>query len=123
MSLHINMKRTFGLGGLVVRLADELPVLHKIELVTRVELPATHDACKALQVIDFVLGAAHDLCWGNPLLAARALRPVAPGAPTAPRTAHYCNSPLHTPKCACLIQLNSPALKTSHSEQTSHCIN
>jgi hypothetical protein len=94
------MKRTFGFGGLVVRLADEFPILHEIELVARVQLPATHDARKALQVIDVVLGAAHNLSWGNPLLAARALRPVAPGAPTAQRTALYCNSPFRTPKYA-----------------------
>jgi len=117
------MERTFGLGGFVVRLADELPVLHKIELVARVQLPAAHDARKALQVVDVVLGAAHHLCWGNPLLAARTLRPIAPGAPTAPRTAHYCNSPFHTPKCAYLIQLNSPALvKLSHYQRTAHSI-
>jgi hypothetical protein len=104
------MKRTFGLGGFVVRLADEFPVLHKIELVACIQLPAAHDARKALQVVDVVLGAAHHLCWWNPLLAARTLRPIAPGAPTAPRTAHYCNSPFHTPKCVYLIQLNSTAL-------------
>jgi hypothetical protein len=49
-------------------------------------------------MVHVVLGTAHHLCWGNPLLAARTLCPVPPGAPTAPRTAHYCKSPFHKPK-------------------------
>ena len=87
---------TFRFSRFVVGLADKFAVLHEVELVARVELPTAHDAREALQVIHVVLGAAHHLGRRNPLLAARALGPVPPGAPTAPRTAHYCNSPFHT---------------------------
>ena len=87
---------TFSFGCLIVGLADELAVLHEVELVPRVELAAAHDAGEALQMVHVVLGAAHHLGWGNPLVAARALGPVPPGAPTATRTAHYCNSPFLT---------------------------
>lgn len=75
---------TFGLGGLVVGLADQLPVLHEVELVAGVELPGAHDAGEALQVVDVVLRPPHHLRGGNPKLAAGALR-AETSAPTAHR--------------------------------------
>jgi hypothetical protein len=72
-------------------------------------------------VVHVVLGPAHHLCGGNPLLAARALCPVPPGAPTATRTAHYCNSPFHTPRCADLIQLRHPEILNCPRIWT-HCV-
>jgi hypothetical protein len=62
-------------------------------------------------VVHVVLSATHHLCGGDPLLAARTLCPVPPGAPTAPRTAHYCKSSFH--------QLNLIQLKTSCNSKSS----
>ena len=62
--------------GLVVGLADELLVVHQVELVAGVELAAAHGAREALEVVDVVLRSTHDLCRRNALLAARTLRPV-----------------------------------------------
>lgn len=67
-------------------------------------------------MVHIVLGASHHLSGGNPLLAARAFRPVPPEAPTAQRTAHYCNSPSHTPWLA-------ETSRTSRDfEPTAHCL-
>lgn len=61
------------LRRLVVRLADELVVLHQVELVARVQLALAEDAREALQVVHVVLRPPHHLRRRDPLLAARAL--------------------------------------------------
>lgn len=74
---------TFGLGRLVVGLADELSVLHEVELVASVELSAAHDAGEALQMVHVLLRPANHLRGWDALLAARALGPVPPDTHTA----------------------------------------
>ena len=49
-------KPTFCLGAVVVCLAEQLLVLHQVELVAGVQLPAAEDAAEALYVVDVVLG-------------------------------------------------------------------
>lgn len=66
-----------GFSRLVVRLTDQLPVFHEVELVARVELSATHQAGETFQVVHIVLGAAHHLSRGNPLLTASTLSTIA----------------------------------------------
>lgn len=53
------------LGRLVVGLAEQLPVLHQIELVARVELPGAHDAGETLHVVDVAVDPPHDLRGRN----------------------------------------------------------
>lgn len=66
-----------GFSRLVVRLTDQLPVFHEVELVARVELSATHQAGEALQVVHIVLGPANHFSRGNPLLTASTLSTIA----------------------------------------------
>lgn len=66
------------LGGLVVLLAHQSPVLHQVELVARGQLPAADDAGEAVQVVDEVLGFPHHLRGGDALLARRAFGPETP---------------------------------------------
>lgn len=66
-----------GFSRLVVRLTDQLPVFHEVEFVARVELSATHQAGETFQVVHIVLGAAHHLSRGNPLLTASTLSTIA----------------------------------------------
>lgn len=73
---------TFTFRSFVVRFADQFPILHEVELVAGVELSGAHDAGEALQVVDVVLGSAHDLRWRNPQIATGALR-AETSAPTA----------------------------------------
>ena len=65
--------RTVLLGGLVVLLADQPPVLHQVELVPGGQLPAAHHAGEAVQVVHKVLGLPHHLRRRDPLLARRTL--------------------------------------------------
>ena len=67
------------LGGLVVGLADELLVLHEVELIPGVQLPAAHEAGEAVQVVHVFLGAANYFCWRDAFLATRALGAEPPG--------------------------------------------
>lgn len=86
---------TFGLGGLVVRLADKFPVLHEVELVAGVELPGAHDAGEAVQMVHVVLRPAHHLRRRDALLAPCALGAVPPDAQTA--TTNTTRALLHPP--------------------------
>lgn len=52
---------TLRLGLLIVALADQLAILHQVELIARVEGARAHGAQEALQMIDIVLGTSHHL--------------------------------------------------------------
>lgn len=67
--------------GLVVRLADQLAVLHKVELVAGVELTRAHRTHKALQVVHVVLGPPDHLGWRNAEITGRTLGSVPPVGP------------------------------------------
>lgn len=66
------------LGGLIVLLANQPPVLHQVELVAGGQLPAADDAGEAVEVVDEVLGFADHLGGGDALLARRAFGPETP---------------------------------------------
>jgi len=90
---------TFALGRLVVGFADELAVLHEVELVAGVELAGAEDAGEAVEVVDELLRAAHHLRGRDALAAAGALGPV----PPAPTAAHKNNiMAKHTKACCCV---------------------
>lgn len=64
---------TFIFSRFIVRLADQLPVFHEVELVSRVELSTAHYAGETLKVVDKVLGSTHHLGRWDPQLATRTL--------------------------------------------------
>ena len=51
----------FGLGSFIVEFAKEFLVFHKVEFIARVQLTTADDAGKAVQVIDVVLSASHNI--------------------------------------------------------------
>lgn len=69
---------TSGFGSLIVGLADELAVLHEVELVAGVELPAAHEAGKAVQVVHVFLCSPHHLSRGDTLLTRSTFRAKPP---------------------------------------------
>lgn len=69
---------TFGFGRLVIGFADQFAVLHQVELVTSVQLPAADETLEALEVIDVLLGSADHLRRSNALLATSALGTESP---------------------------------------------
>lgn len=73
---------TFRLCLLVVRLANELPVFHEVELVASVQLPGAKGARETRQMVDEFLRPTHDLRRCQSLAAARAFRPETPAIPT-----------------------------------------
>lgn len=56
---------TLGLGLLVVPLADQLTILHQVELVAGVQGAGAHGAQEALQMVDVVLRPTHHLRGRN----------------------------------------------------------
>ena len=83
------MLPTFRLRRLIVRLTHQFPVLHQIELVSRVQLPGAHNARETLQVVNVVLGPSHNLRRRDPQVASSTLR-AEPSAPTARHTYTSC---------------------------------
>ena len=71
-------RQTFRLGTVVILLAQQLLVLHQVELVPGVELPVAEDAHKAVHVVDVVLGPPHHGAGGDPLPTPGALGAVLP---------------------------------------------
>ena len=69
---------TFSFGAIIVLFAEQLLVLHQVELVPRVELAAAEDAHEAVHVVHVVLRAPHHRARRDPLAAARALGAVLP---------------------------------------------
>lgn len=86
--MYVNLKKiTFSSSGFIVRLADELPILHEVELITRVERSRAGCAGEAPQVVDVRLRAPHHLRRRDALPTARALGPEPPGTTAAiPKT-------------------------------------
>jgi len=79
-----NLAFTSRFDGFVVGLADELLVVHEIELVSGVQLPTAHGAGETLQVIDVVLRSPDDLCRRDSLFAAGTLCAVTTTTPHTP---------------------------------------
>ncbi len=65
-----------GLGRLVVDLAEQLLVLHQVELVTGVHLPIADDAGEAVHVVDVVLRSSDHVGGRDPRRTCRTLRAV-----------------------------------------------
>ena len=77
--IHDSISYTFsGLRRLVVDLAEQLLVLHQVELVAGVHLPVADDAGEAVHVVDVVLRATDHVRRGDPARAGRALGAVQP---------------------------------------------
>ena len=78
--LHLTLGtfHTFSFGAIIVLFAEQLLVLHQVELVPRVELAAAEDAHEAVHVVHVVLRAPHHRARRDPLAAARALGAVLP---------------------------------------------
>lgn len=70
-------------GRFVVRLTNELPILHQIELVPRVERPRARRTGKAPEVVHVGLGPTHHLRRRDALPAPCALGPEPPGTTAA----------------------------------------
>ena len=73
-SIRNTVPLTLHLSCLVVHLAEELLVVHEVELIARVQLPATDDAAKTVEVVDVVLGATDDVGGRDKVAAAAAFR-------------------------------------------------
>ena len=71
-----NVVHTLGLGAVVVGLAEQLFVLHQVELVARVQLAGAEHAGEALYVVDVLLGTPHHRAGRDALTATRALGPI-----------------------------------------------
>ena len=69
---------TFCLGTVVVLFAEQLLVLHQVELVPGVELLVAEDAHEAVHVVHVVLGPPHHGAGRDALSAARTLGSVLP---------------------------------------------
>ena len=80
-----NLAFTSRFDGFVVGLADELLVVHEIELVSGVQLSTAHGAGETLEVIDVVLRSPDDLCRRDSLFAAGTLCAVATTTPHTTR--------------------------------------
>lgn len=80
--------QTFGSSGFIIRLADELPILHEVELIPSVEGPRAGRARKTPHVVDVGLRAPDHLRGRDALPASRALGAEPPGT-TAANEKHY----------------------------------
>ena len=52
---------TFGLGGFVVKFAEQFLILHQVKFVTGVKFSAANDASEAIEVVHIVLCPANNV--------------------------------------------------------------
>ena len=50
---------TFRLWSFIVKLAEELFIFHEVELIPRIQFPATNYACKTVHMVNIVLGSSY----------------------------------------------------------------